>query len=46
MFISHVGKSRVATPGDFHEAANGLRGAADLRLTEPIAGSTTVRIAP
>lgn len=44
MFISHLGDTRVATPAAFLEAAEKLRGAAKLRLTEQIAGENVITI--
>jgi hypothetical protein len=38
MFISHVGGRRVATPQDFHAAAQSVPAdKLDIRLTQPLA---------
>jgi serine protease Do len=40
-FISHVGKTRVATPKQFQLATADLRGSVSLKLTGLVTGSTT-----
>lgn len=46
MFISHVGKSRVAKPADFRDAVAKESGPVVLRLTEEIGESKVITIAP